>query len=44
MTDSVPKQKFERRQVQTGMSDGINLEIKGGVKAGDKVRGTLTTE
>jgi HlyD family secretion protein len=44
MTDSVPKQKFERRQVTTGMSDGINLEIKGGVKIGDKVRGVLTTE
>jgi HlyD family secretion protein len=44
MTDSVPKQKFERRQVMTGTSDGINLEIKGGVKAGDRVRGTLTTE
>jgi hypothetical protein len=26
------------------MSDGINLEIKGGVKIGDRVRGVLTTE
>lgn len=39
MTDSVPEQKFERRQVTTGMSDGIKLEIKKGLEAKEKVRG-----
>lgn len=42
MTDSVPEQKFERRQVITGMSDGIKLEIKKGLNAKDKVRKSLT--
>lgn len=32
-------QTFARRQVVTGMSDGVNIEIAGGLKAGDKVRG-----
>lgn len=38
MTDSVPEQKFERRQVTAGMSDGIKLEIKKGLTAKEKVR------
>lgn len=42
MTDSVPEQKFERRQVTTGMSDGIKLEIKKGLNTKDKVRKSLT--
>ena len=32
-------QTFARRQVVTGMSDGVNIEIARGLKAGDKVRG-----
>lgn len=40
MTDSVPQQKFARRQVTTGMSDGIKIEVKSGLKANDKVRGS----
>lgn len=39
LTDTVPQQKFERRQVELGMSDGINMEVKSGVAEGDKVRG-----
>ncbi len=39
LTDSVPEQKFVRRQVTTGMSDGIRIEVKGGLKTGDRVRG-----
>lgn len=31
LTDSVPQQKFERRAVGTGLSDGINVEIKDGI-------------
>lgn len=39
MTDSVPEQKFQRKQVTTGMSDGIKIEIKKGLTAKDKIRG-----
>jgi len=41
LTDSVPTQKFVRRQVQTGLSNGIDIEVKSGVKVGEKVRGIL---
>ena len=30
---------YERRKVATGLSDGINIEIKSGLKKGEKVRG-----
>ncbi|SEF81452.1 HlyD family secretion protein [Xylanibacter ruminicola] len=34
------KQKsYERKQVETGLSDGVNIEIKKGVTTKDKVRG-----
>lgn len=36
-------QTFTRRQVTTGLSDGVKIEIKSGLKAGDKVRGNLVT-
>ena len=39
LTDSVPTQKFTRRQVQTGISDGVNIEIKSGLKANESIRG-----
>ena len=39
LTDSVPLQKFVRRAVKTGISDGIKMEIKQGVSAGELVRG-----
>ncbi len=39
MTDSLPVQKFERRPVVTGISDGIKIEIKQGLEAGEPVRG-----
>lgn len=35
---------YQRTQVQTGLSDGINIEIKSGVKSGDVVRGTIIVE
>ena len=38
MTDSIPEQKFECRQIKTGMSDGIKLEIKEGLTGKEKVR------
>ena len=30
---------YERRKVTTGLSDGLNIEIKEGLKKGEKVRG-----
>ena len=31
-------QKFERRDVELGISDGINVHVKSGVKKGDKIK------
>lgn len=39
LTDSVAGQKFERRRIVTGVSNGIDTEVKQGLKPGDKVRG-----
>ena len=39
LTDSVSSQKFERKSVITGVSDGINVEIKSGLKENEFVRG-----
>lgn len=39
LTDSVSGQKFERKTVTTGVSDGINVEVKSGLKENDLVRG-----
>ena len=39
LTDSVPRQHFERRQVTTGVSNGMRIEIKSGLKVNDCVRG-----
>lgn len=38
LTDTVAP-KYERHAVTTGLSDGMNIEITGGLHAGDKVRG-----
>ncbi len=34
----VGDQKFERKEVDLGISDGINVEIKGGIKEADKIK------
>ncbi len=34
-----PEQIFERRQIETGLSDGINIEVKQGLTLQDKIRG-----
>ncbi len=39
LTDSVPQQKFERRAVRVGMSDGIKIVIREGVDGKSRVRG-----
>lgn len=33
------KKTYEKRAVTTGLSDGVNIEIKKGISANDKVRG-----
>ena len=30
---------YERVQVETGLSDGVTIQIKSGLQAGDKLRG-----
>ena len=42
LTNTQP-QTFTRRRVYTGLSDGVRIEIKSGLKAGDKVRGNAVT-
>lgn len=39
LTDSIPNQQFERRMVKTGVSNGIRVEIKEGLKLNELVRG-----
>lgn len=39
LKDSVPVQVFEKRPVVTGVSDGINIELKKGVNGTELVRG-----
>lgn len=41
LTDSVPGQQFERRAVDAGLSDGLYMQVRKGVKVGEKVRGML---
>ena len=31
-------QQFEKRAIQTGLSDGINIEVVSGLEAGDKIK------
>lgn len=39
LTDSVPRQTFDRRRVELGMSDGISIEVKSGIAEGEQLRG-----
>ncbi len=39
LTDTVPEQKFERKPVTTGTSDGINIQITDGIDAKSRLRG-----
>ncbi len=34
-----PKQVFEKKHITLGLSNGINIEVKSGLKKGDKIRG-----
>ena len=39
LTDSVPKQKFERKSITTGISNGIDIEVKSGIDSKTILRG-----
>lgn len=39
--EDAPDQTFERREVETGISDGINIEIKDGLTGEEKIRGMM---
>jgi HlyD family secretion protein len=39
-----PKQTFERKRVAVGVSDGIKIQVKGGITAKDKIRGAVIEE
>ena len=39
LAGSPNEKNYERRAVETGLSDGVNIEIKKGLTAKDKVRG-----
>ena len=39
LTDSVPKQKFERKTITTGISNGIDIEVKSGIDSKTILRG-----
>ncbi|MDH6355597.1 HlyD family secretion protein [Dysgonomonas sp. PH5-45] len=38
-----PEQVFEKKHIKTGLSDGVKIEVKSGLKKGDKIRGTEQT-
>lgn len=42
LTDSIPEQKFVRQSITTGLSDGIRMEVKSGLKENDRLRGFET--
>lgn len=44
LTDSVKEQKFDRNEVATGISDGINIEVKSGVDKTARLRGAVINE
>lgn len=44
LTDSIPKQKFRKQLVVIGLSDGIKIEIKKGLKGGERVRGEIVQD
>jgi len=37
-------QKFEKRFIKTGLSDGINIEVLSGIKKGDKIKMPILAE
>src|SRR5690606_14269003 len=39
LTQETPEQKFEKKYVKTGLSDGIKIQITEGLTITDKIRG-----
>lgn len=39
-----PKQTFDRKAIATGLSDGVNIEVKSGLDASARLRGLKITE
>ncbi|MCM1164325.1 MAG: efflux RND transporter periplasmic adaptor subunit [Muribaculaceae bacterium] len=44
LTDSVNTQQFDRRAITTGTSDGVNIQVTGGIDASARLRGATITE
>lgn len=44
LVEEEPSQKWERKAVETGVSDGVNIEVKGGIEAGSRLRGSIIHE
>jgi len=44
LQDTLPKQTFVKQYVTTGLSNGMNIEIKSGLKKGQKIRGNVLNE
>ncbi len=44
LTDSIPTQSFKRIPVTTGVSDGLNIEIKSGINLKTRLRGSEIKE
>lgn len=40
LTDSVPDQKFERKAITTGISDGINIRVIDGIDMNSRLKGS----
>jgi len=41
LVSETPQQTFERKAVQIGLSDGIQIEVKKGLELGTKIRGAI---
>lgn len=44
LTDTVKTQKFERVPITTGTSDGINIQVTGGIEQDARLRGATITD
>lgn len=44
LTDTVPVQKFDRVPVTTGTSDGINIQVTGGIDEKVRLRGAAIND
>lgn len=40
LTDSIPSQKFERKLIKTGLSDGINIHVVEGIEMNTRLKGS----